>query len=119
MTQWYGRPHKLRAPEIKKFTKESVVFGAFEDSRLVAMITLVPMRKISGLKGGIEHVMVREDFRRRGIAETLMRQVLAHAKKAGMGILFLTCDPPRVAAKALYEKLGFKKQDTYFYQLLL
>jgi len=52
----------------------------------------------------IMQVVVAPDYRRRGIAETLSKKLIA--SKAGMALL-LEVRASNLAAQALYEKLGF------------
>ena len=47
-------------------------------------------------------------FRRRGIAEALMRTMISEAEKAGISDIFLEVRRSNAAAIALYEKLGFE-----------
>ena len=86
---------------------------------IIGTVTIVPLYKLSGLKGSVEHVLVDEAYRGKGLGEKLMRHAIEYAKQQGMGKLFLTVEPERVVAKKLYQKLGFTKKETDFYQLSL
>jgi len=119
LKQW-STPARVISPEyFPALTKQSHLVGVYDNDSLVGTATLVPIYKLSGLKGSIEHVLVDEKYRGQGLGEQLMRFCINHAKEIGMKNLFLTVDPDRLAAQKLYEKLGFEKQDTYFYEIKL
>ena len=65
----------------------------------------------------INNIAVHPDFRRMGIAEAVMHQVLDQIKKAGAGLVTLEVRPSNVAARSLYNKLDFEvlgiKEDYY------
>ncbi len=56
----------------------------------------------------INNIAVHPDFRRMGIAEAVMRQVLDQIKKAEAGLVTLEVRPSNVAARSLYKKLDFE-----------
>ena len=59
-------------------------------------------------QGFISKVMVAPDFRRRGVAKSLMEQMSLRAKEKGMFELTLEVRASNVAAIALYNALGFE-----------
>lgn len=59
---------------------------------------------LSGLQGLIVNVFVEPEWRRRGIAEALMRAVIADARENGLANLVLHASD---AGRPLYERLGF------------
>ncbi len=56
----------------------------------------------------INNIAVHPDFRRMGIAEAVMRQVLDQIRKAKAGLVTLEVRPSNIAARSLYKKLGFE-----------
>ena len=56
----------------------------------------------------INNIAVHPDFRRMGIAEAVMRQVLDHIRKAGAELVTLEVRPSNIAARSLYKKLDFE-----------
>lgn len=56
----------------------------------------------------INNIAVHPEFRRMGVAETVMRQVLDQIKKTGAGLVTLEVRPSNAAARALYYKLDFE-----------
>lgn len=56
----------------------------------------------------INNIAIHPDFRRRGLGEWLLRQVISKVKKDGAQYITLEVRPSNLAAQALYRKLGFK-----------
>jgi ribosomal-protein-alanine acetyltransferase len=56
----------------------------------------------------INNVAVRENYRRRGIGQTLLDRILETGKGAGVARVFLELRAGNDAALALYEKCGFR-----------
>jgi ribosomal protein S18 acetylase RimI-like enzyme len=52
-------------------------------------------------------VYVREDFRRRGVAQTLMQSAMEHVRAMGAMSATLTVTADNIAARKLYEQFGF------------
>ncbi|MFB0566588.1 MAG: ribosomal protein S18-alanine N-acetyltransferase [Candidatus Aminicenantaceae bacterium] len=65
----------------------------------------------------INNIAVHPDFRRKGIAETVLREILTSIEKDGATFVTLEVRPSNFAALALYKKLGFEvfgvKRDYY------
>ena len=59
---------------------------------------------LSGMQGLVVNVWVEPEWRRLGIAEALMREVVADAESSGLANLVLHASD---AGRALYERLGF------------
>jgi ribosomal protein S18 acetylase RimI-like enzyme len=83
---------------------------------IVGMATLVVYRVPTGLRGYIEDVVVDEQARGQGIGEALTRACLDAAQKAGVPQVGLTSHPGRIAANALYQKMGFELRHTNAYR---
>ncbi len=65
----------------------------------------------------INNVAVREHYRRRGIAQSLLDMILVEGIRAGVGRAFLELRAGNDAALALYEKCGFQvtaKRQKYY-----
>jgi len=60
-------------------------------------------------EGDIANVAVAPEFRRRGLAEALLRKLLADGEAAGLRKFFLEVREHNAPAVALYEKLGFRR----------
>jgi ribosomal protein S18 acetylase RimI-like enzyme len=119
------RPHLLTLKELKKITahKGVRVIAARkkigQDWVIVGMsaLTLVPI--LTGLIAAIEDVVVDERHRGEGIGRRLTEKMIALAKKTKAKTISLTTNPARVAANAMYQKLGFFKKDANYYRINL
>jgi len=56
----------------------------------------------------ISNIAIHPDFRRRGIAETILHQVIEELKRKGAEFITLEVRPSNTAALNLYRKLGFE-----------
>ncbi len=55
----------------------------------------------------INNIAIHPDFRRMGIAEAVMQQVLSEIRRGGAKFVTLEVRPSNIAARTLYNKLGF------------
>jgi ribosomal-protein-alanine N-acetyltransferase len=66
----------------------------------------------------INNIAINPDFRRKGIGESMLGQVIAAVKKNDATFISLEVRPSNGAAFSLYQKLGFKiigrRKDYYF-----
>ena len=97
----------------------TAVFIAEEDGEIVGMMTFVTYRIPSGLKALIEDVAVDTSKQGKGIGKALIERAIEYAKQLNISKMDLTTAPFRVAANALYQKLGFVKRETNVYRLML
>lgn len=74
-----------------------------------SVIGICGLRNIAG-EGEITNVAVREDCRRQGVAETLLKEVLKKGSELGIQDFTLEVRSGNTAAIRLYEKLGFKNE---------
>jgi ribosomal protein S18 acetylase RimI-like enzyme len=89
------------------------------DGEILGAATLGVFRTPSGVHAHVEDVIVDESMRGQGLGEALVNHLLQIAREMGLKGVSLTCNPRRVAANALYRKMGFKKWETnvYWYEL--
>ena len=83
---------------------------------IVATATLCVSHTPEFTLGGVEAVVVDSDCRGQGLARQLMEHILTEAKRFGCVKLHLTSNPRRVAANALYQKMGFQLYATNYYE---
>ena len=88
-------------------------------SPIVGAGVLGVFRTLSGLHAHIEDLIVDQSLRGQGIGEALVSRLLQIARELGLEGVSLTCNPRRVAANRLYQKMGFKQWETntYWYEL--
>jgi ribosomal protein S18 acetylase RimI-like enzyme len=101
----------LRSESSRLFIARDAATG-----NIVGMATLIIYRVPTGLRGYIEDVVVDERARGQGLGEALTRACLNAAQKAGAPQVGLTSHPGRVAANALYQKMGFDLRHTNAYR---
>lgn len=86
--------------------EEVIFWGELrEGSELVAAGTLVKWRTGEVMFASIA---THADFRGRGLAQTLVKQMLSSAANKGIGHVGLGVFAGNIAAKKAYEKVGFK-----------
>ncbi len=90
-------PFVARTHELGKY------FGIFEDNTLIAM---AGQRMNPGIGHEISAVCTDPAFVRRGLAERLIRHLVAIDRDAGK-VPFLHVAQPNIGARTLYERLGF------------
>lgn len=117
LLEWSANHYQITKSYFKVLIKKSYFIGLYDRGAMVGTVTLVPIHKISGLKGSIEHLLVSEKYRGLGQGEKLMKYAIALAKKLNMVSIVLTCEFHRTAANALYKKIGFKIKELNFYEL--
>jgi ribosomal protein S18 acetylase RimI-like enzyme len=96
-----------------------VVARTDETGPIIGVGTLGVFRTPSGIHAHIEDVVVDESLRGRGIGQALVLYLLQIARQMGLKGVSLTCNPNRLAANRLYQKMGFKKWETniFWYEL--
>jgi ribosomal protein S18 acetylase RimI-like enzyme len=93
--------------------------AALDGEKIVGMGTVYVIQKLDNKAAFIEDVIVSEQYRGQGLGEKIMRALLELAKENGVRTVNLTSRPSRVAANALYQKLGFQLRETNTYKLKL
>ncbi|HEX2269569.1 MAG TPA: ribosomal protein S18-alanine N-acetyltransferase [Pyrinomonadaceae bacterium] len=93
--------------------------GVNRDLMLIARLAAAPIIEHQRIAGyivaresagelHINNVAVRDQYRRRGIGNALLRRILESAKQLKVKVAFLEVRSGNHAAQALYEKNGFK-----------
>ncbi|MEK3989760.1 MULTISPECIES: GNAT family N-acetyltransferase [Robertmurraya] len=97
--------HASRLRAVNAYT-----FGAFEEDKLVGVVTLVTeiKRKLKH-RSDIFAMYVTPQVRRHGVGKQLMNAAIEKAKEiGGVEQVYLTVSSNNIAAKNLYESIGFK-----------
>ena len=95
------------------------LFIASHEGANVGMLTLVMFPLPTGVRAWIEDVVVDEAARGRGAGVALTETAVAPARRHGATTVDLTSRPSRVAANALYQKVGFVQRETNVYRYSL
>ena len=93
------------------------LFAAEHEGTIVGMLTLVIVDIPTGRKAWIEDVVVYDQARGLGIGKALVERAIACAKEVGSRKLYLTSNPSRKAAHALYAKCGFEEYNTTVFRV--
>ncbi len=83
-----------------------------------ASLTMYPV-PTKGMIGRIEDVVVSSVYRGGGLGRKLMEDLIEIAKQEKLEYLNLTSNPNRIAARNLYESLGFQIAETGFFWIKL
>lgn len=86
-----------------------------EGGRIVACASLCIFHQPFSTDATIESVVVSSKMRGKGLGQKLMEHLLAEAARMKVDCIHLTSNPSRVAANALYQKMGFERKETNCY----
>ena len=90
-----------------------------EEGRIAGCASLCITKSPTGVKGGIEDVVVDTTFRGQHIGRQLIEHIIAFAQENYAPVtLHLTSRPSREKANRLYQSVGFSKYDTNVYKLI-
>ena len=87
------------------------------EGNIVGMLSLVVVDIPTGRKAWIEDVVVDEAARGLHIGHALVEKAKEEAKNLGVKKIYLTSNPSRKAAHALYHKCGFEEYDTTLFRI--
>lgn len=119
--QFYRQP---AAPEVAEaFIAErlrladTVLYVAADGESLLGFVHLFPVFTSTGARPGrlwlLNDLFVQPAGRRRGVARALMEQATAHARATGARGLFLQTGRNNLAARTLYESLGYVRDEAF------
>ncbi|KAB2493678.1 GNAT family N-acetyltransferase [Priestia endophytica] len=100
--------------------KESVIFLALEEAEAVGFAQLYPSFTSIGIKRIIilNDLYVTEKTRGSGVGAALLQKVKEYGKQEEIDSIVLQTAKDNARAQHLYEKLGYQKDDHYFYYSL-
>ena len=91
-----------------------------QEGRLTGMLTLCICPTLAQDKLWVEDVIVDDSCRGKGVGRALVQAAVAYAATAWPGnTLYLTSNPTRQAARALYASEGFEEYDTGVFRMKL
>lgn len=96
------------------------------DGQLAGMLTLTRCHTLSRSKFWIEDVIVDPAYRGQGVGRTLVHAAVEYVHTAGESTtgcerkpsLYLTSNPKRTAARALYRSEGFEEYETGVFRIV-
>lgn len=118
--QFYGqapdidRARQFLLERLQKY--QSVIFAVVESDRALGFTQLYPSFSSVSMKPIwiLNDLYVADFARRRGVGAQLLLAAKEHALQTGAVRLELTTAIDNTTAQALYEKLGWRKDTTYF-----
>ena len=91
-----------------------------ENKDIVGILSLCICPTLSKDKVWIEDVVVDEKYRGYGIGHKLVKAAIAYAKSNySVAMIYLTSNPTRKAARALYTSEGFEEYETGVFRMKL
>ena len=93
------------------------LFVAEVEGVVVGMLSLVIVDIPTGRKAWIEDVVVDEAARGKRVGKALVEKAKECAELLGAKKIYLTSNPSRKAAHALYSKCGFEQYDTTVFRI--
>lgn len=87
-----------------------------ESGEIVGMLSLVVLDIPTGRKAYIEDVVTDAVCRGCGVGQRLVEEAICIARSEGVKRIYLTSNPTREAAHALYQKCGFERYDTFVFR---
>ena len=96
------------------------------DGQLAGMLTLTRCHTLSRSKFWIEDVIVDPAYRGQGVGRALVHAAVEYVRSAGESTtgcerkpsLYLTSNPSRTAARALYRSVGFEEYETGVFRIV-
>lgn len=104
---YYGVELVAELAEVDQILKGEIAFVAEDDGNLVGFAL---GRRKEGTRGLLSDLYVRPEARRRGLATELTRAVLEALRETGATHATLSVDVDNAAARAAYERWGFREQ---------
>jgi len=123
--QFYQQPSNLLAARDfiheRILNDESVIFLAKIDDEYVGFTQLYPTFTSVGLARTwlLNDLYVRIEYRKKGIADQLIRAVIEFSKLTNRKKIFLSTAVDNIVAQKLYEKIGFVKDDFLNYEYVI
>lgn len=105
----FGENGAIDLWNLKPYIKYGKVFVYLVQNEVVAVAEL--MRAWSGDKAYLYGICVDGNFRGQGIGKKLIENICEYLKAQGVKLIELTVAPENKEAIALYEKLGFEKEE--------
>ncbi|PFN74826.1 GNAT family N-acetyltransferase [Bacillus sp. AFS076308] len=96
---------------------ESAAFIALDGENPLGFVQLYPSFSSVSMKRSwiLNDLYVKKEARGKGVGENLLKKAIEFAKETGAKGLFLETANDNYNAQRLYEKIGFKKEENYFY----
>lgn len=121
---FYQQPSDLNAARVflrdRLQNSDSTILMAEEDDQGVGFTQLYPSFSSVSMKPIwiLNDLFVDPNYRQRGIAKALMAQAMTVAQQTGAVRIGLSTQVTNSAAQALYESLGYQKDEEFYHYSL-
>ena len=102
---------ELKDPARKYTPPQGELLVAVESGKVVGMVAY---HRHSAIRCEMKRLYVRPDARGLHLGETLVREIIGHARAAGYSEMVLDTVKPLKAAIGLYKKAGFEECEPYY-----
>ncbi|WP_337042480.1 GNAT family N-acetyltransferase [Emticicia sp. 17c] len=119
--QYYGQPSDITGAcaflTERLLNKESVIFLALEGNKPLGFTQLYPMfSSVSMCRSWtLNDLFVKENIRSKGIGKTLLSTAQQFIQSKGHKGLLLETTPDNTKAQSLYERMGWVREQNYYY----
>lgn len=99
---------------------DSVIFVAIVEDQIVGFTQLYPSFSSVAMNciWILNDLFVKEAYRQRGVAKSLMKAAEEHARATGAIRMVLATQISNVLAQALYESLGYNRDEEFYHYVL-
>ena len=102
---------ELKDPARKYTPPQGELLVAVECGKVIGMVAY---HRHSAIRCEMKRLYVRPDARGLHLGETLVREIIAHARSAGYSEMVLDTIKPLKAAIGLYKKAGFEECEPFY-----
>ena len=121
LSQLAGSRRRISLALLRRIVKDksAALVMARDRKKIIGMGTIVFLAVPGGFHARLEDVVIDEQYRGKGLGRALTKKLIAIARGKKAEYVELTSRPSRVAANALYQKMGFEKKETNVYRMFL
>ena len=107
---------ELKNPEHKYTTPQGEILVVVDHDKVLGMVAY---HRHSDVRCEMKRLYVRPDARGMHLGNTLVAEILAHAKNTGYKEMVLDTIEPLKAAISLYKKHGFEECEAYYHNPMI
>lgn len=118
-TQQYlvSNPDTIKAAYFQATAAHEAAYfmAVVEDERVIGMGVINQIVHPHGLRAYVDNIIAHPDVRGRGLFGVIMQELEEKSREWGCDRVILTCS--REPVQAMYEKRGYHRKDTNYYEL--
>ncbi len=109
----------LNEQYLYKAMLDGFISKIYDGEKLIGMGWIFPRQTMVRRQAVVEDMIVDNAYRGKGYGQKLLLELLEWAKREKMDMVELTTNPKRIAANALYQKVGFQLHPTNHYLYII